>query len=164
MNNAAFQMSHEGLADLPSDEIERTFRTNIFAMFYLSKAALPQMRPGGAIINTASIQAYQPIAERCSPMPTTKGAIVTFTKGLAQDAIERGMRVNAVAPGPVWTPLIPSTIPPEQAATVRAGLDLRAPRPARRTGAQLRLPRLRRVALHHRRSPRRHRRQADLVS
>jgi NAD(P)-dependent dehydrogenase (short-subunit alcohol dehydrogenase family) len=114
VNNAAFQMSHEGLADLPSAEIERTFRTNILAMFYLSKAALPHLREGGAIINTASIQAYQPSPSLLA-YAATKGAIVTFTKGLAQDAIKRGIRVNAVAPGPVWTPLIVSTIPPEQA-------------------------------------------------
>ena len=115
VNNAAFQMSHEGLEDLPSDEIEHTFRTNIIAMFYLCKAALPRMRPGGAIINTASIQAYQP-SPNLLAYATTKGAIVTFTKGLAQDAVGRGIRVNAVAPGPVWTPLIPSTMPPEQAS------------------------------------------------
>jgi NAD(P)-dependent dehydrogenase (short-subunit alcohol dehydrogenase family) len=116
VNNAAFQMSHEGLADLPSEEIERTFRTNILAMFYLSKAALPQLRAGGAIINTASIEAYTPSASLLA-YATTKGAIVTFTKGLAQDLIKRGIRVNAVAPGPVWTPLIPATMPPEQTAT-----------------------------------------------
>jgi NAD(P)-dependent dehydrogenase (short-subunit alcohol dehydrogenase family) len=114
VNNAAFQMSHEGLADLPSAEIERTFRTNILAMFYLSKAALPHLRAGGAIINTASIQAYQP-SPTLLAYATSKGAIVTFTKGLAQDAIKRGVRVNAVAPGPVWTPLIVATMPPEQA-------------------------------------------------
>jgi NAD(P)-dependent dehydrogenase (short-subunit alcohol dehydrogenase family) len=116
VNNAAFQMSHEGLADLPSEEIERTFRTNIFAMFYLSKAALPQLREGGAIINTASVQAYQPDASLLA-YAATKGAIVNFTKGLAQDAIKQGVRVNAVAPGPVWTPLIPSTMPEEKVKT-----------------------------------------------
>lgn len=83
VNNAAFQMSHEGIADLPSDEIERTFRTNIFAMFYRSKAALPHLREGGSIINTASIQAYQPSPSLLA-YAATKGAIVTFTKGLAQ--------------------------------------------------------------------------------
>jgi len=127
VNNAAFQMSHEGLADLPNDEIERTFRTNIFAMFYLSKAALPQLRPGGAIINTASIQAYQP-SPSLMAYAATKGAIVTFTKALAQDAIKQGVRVNAVAPGPVWTPLIVATIPPEQAS--KFGQDSIFERPA----------------------------------
>ena len=127
VNNAAFQMTHEGLADLPSDEIEHTFRTNILAMFYLSKAALPHLREGGAIINTASIQAYQP-SPTLLAYATTKGAIVTFTKGLAQDAIKRGVRVNAVAPGPVWTPLIVSTIPPEHATEF--GQDTVFERPA----------------------------------
>jgi NAD(P)-dependent dehydrogenase (short-subunit alcohol dehydrogenase family) len=127
VNNAAFQMSHQGLSDLPSAEIERTFRTNILAMFYLSKAALPQLREGGAIINTASIQAYQPSPSLLA-YAATKGAIVTFTKGLAQDAIKRGVRVNAVAPGPVWTPLIPATMPPEQVSTF--GQDSVFERPA----------------------------------
>ena len=108
-------------------EIERTFRTNILAMFYLSKAALPELREGGAIINTASIQAYQPSPSLLA-YAATKGAIVTFTKGLARDAIKRGVRVNAVAPGPVWTPLIPSTMPPEQAS--KFGQDTVFERPA----------------------------------
>ena len=115
VNNAAYQMSHEGIAELTAEEIEHTFRTNIFAMFYLCKAALPQMQPGSTIINTCSIQASQP-SPALLAYAASKGAIVTFTKGLAKEAIERGVRVNAVAPGPVWTPLIPSTMPPEQAA------------------------------------------------
>lgn len=115
VNNAAFQMTHQGIEDLPSPEIEQTFRTNILAMFWLCKAALPHLREGGAIINTASIEAYQPKPSLLA-YATTKGAIVTFTKGLAEEAIQRGIRVNAVAPGPVWTPLIPSTMPPEQTA------------------------------------------------
>ncbi len=127
VNNAAFQMSHAGLADLPSAEIERTFRTNILAMFYLSKAALPQLRAGGTIINTTSIQAYNPSASLLA-YATTKGAIVTFTKGLAQDLIKQGIRVNAVAPGPVWTPLIAATMPPEQVA--KFGQDGPMGRPA----------------------------------
>ncbi len=127
VNNAAFQMSHEGLADLPSEEIGRTFRTNVLAIFYLSKAALPQLRQGGAIINTASIEAYKP-APTLLAYAATKGAIVTFTKGLAQDLIKRGIRVNAVAPGPVWTPLIPATMPPEQ--TAKFGQDGPMGRPA----------------------------------
>jgi NAD(P)-dependent dehydrogenase (short-subunit alcohol dehydrogenase family) len=113
INNAAFQMTHETLEEFSSDEWDRTFRTNIYAMFYLSKAALPRMQEGGAIINTASVQAYQPRGELLA-YATTKGAIVTFTKALSELALERGIRVNAVAPGPVWTPLIPSTMPTEQ--------------------------------------------------
>jgi NAD(P)-dependent dehydrogenase (short-subunit alcohol dehydrogenase family) len=114
VNNAAFQMAHEGLADLPADEVERTFRTNVFAMFHLCRAALPHLKDGGAIINTASVQAYQPSPSLLA-YAATKGAIVTFTKALAEEALERGVRVNAVAPGPVWTPLIVATMPPEQA-------------------------------------------------
>jgi NAD(P)-dependent dehydrogenase (short-subunit alcohol dehydrogenase family) len=113
VNNAAFQMTHEGIQELSSEEFERTFRTNIFAMFYLCKAALPKMEQGGAIINTTSIQAYQPSSSLLA-YASTKGAIVTFTKALAEEAIEQGVRVNAVAPGPVWTPLIPSTMPEQQ--------------------------------------------------
>ena len=115
VNNAAYQMSHEGIADLPAEEFDRTFRTNVYAMYYLCKAALPRMREGGTIINTASIQAYKPTPALLA-YAATKGAIVTFSKALAQDAITRGIRVNVVAPGPVWTPLMPATTPPEQVA------------------------------------------------
>jgi NAD(P)-dependent dehydrogenase (short-subunit alcohol dehydrogenase family) len=110
VNNAAYQMTREGIAGISSAEFDRTLRTNLYAMFYLCKAALPEMREGGTIINTTSIQAYQPSPSLLA-YAMTKGAIVTFTKGLAQDAIERGIRVNAVAPGPVWTPLVVSTMP-----------------------------------------------------
>ncbi len=113
VNNAAYQMYRKDVDDFSSEEWDRTFRTNIYAMFYLVKAALPRMQAGGAIINTASVQAYQPTG-MLLPYATTKGAIVTFTKALAELAIERGIRVNAVAPAPVWTPLIPSTSPPEK--------------------------------------------------
>ncbi|HLK63129.1 MAG TPA: SDR family oxidoreductase [Bryobacteraceae bacterium] len=109
VNNAAFQMTHDKIEEFSSDEWDRTFRTNIYAMFYLAKAALPRMRKGGAIINTASVQAYQPKGQLLA-YATTKGAIVTFTKALSELAVEYGVRVNAVAPGPVWTPLIPSTM------------------------------------------------------
>jgi hypothetical protein len=112
VNNAAYQMTRGGIDELSSSEWDLTFKTNVYAMFWLCKAALPVMREGGAIINSASIQAYQP-SPTLLAYAATKGAIVTFTKALAQDAIKRGIRVNAVAPGPVWTPLIPSTMPPE---------------------------------------------------
>ncbi len=110
VNNAAFQTTHETITEHPSDEIETIFRTNILAMFWLCKAAVPHMKPGATIINTSSIQAYQPDA-MLLPYSTTKGAIVTFTKGLAQDLTPKGIRVNSVAPGPVWTPLIPMSMP-----------------------------------------------------
>jgi NAD(P)-dependent dehydrogenase (short-subunit alcohol dehydrogenase family) len=113
VNNAAFQMSHEGIHDLSSEEWDHTFRTNIYAMFYLCKAALPHMQPGGTIINTASIQAYKPSPSLLA-YAATKGAIVTFSKALAESVAQQGVRVNVVAPGPVWTPLVVSTMPSEQ--------------------------------------------------
>jgi NAD(P)-dependent dehydrogenase (short-subunit alcohol dehydrogenase family) len=109
VNNAAHQMTLPSLTETSIEEIELTFRTNILSMFYLCRAAIPNMRPGSAIINTTSIQAYQP-SPTLLPYATTKGAIVTFTKGLAAMLAAKGIRVNAVAPGPVWTPLIPSTM------------------------------------------------------
>jgi NAD(P)-dependent dehydrogenase (short-subunit alcohol dehydrogenase family) len=106
VNNAAFQGKQvESIEDLDPERIERTFRVNIIAMFHLVRHALPHMKPGSAIVNTASIQAYHPSAAILD-YAATKGAIVAFTKGLAQSLIERGIRVNCVAPGPVWTPLV----------------------------------------------------------
>ncbi len=111
--NAAFQMAHDSFLDIPEDEFERTYRTNVFAMYYLCQAAVPVMPPGGSIINTASIQAYMPEPSILA-YASTKAAIVNFSKGLAKEVIEKGIRVNIVAPGPVWTPLIPSTMPEEK--------------------------------------------------
>ena len=111
VNNAAYQMSRGSIQDISSEELDHTFRTNVFAMFYLCKAALPYMLPGGSIINTASIEAYQPKPPLLD-YSATKGAIVTFSKGLAQEVTGQGIRVNVVAPGPVWTPLIPATFHP----------------------------------------------------
>lgn len=113
VNNAAYQMEHSSFLDISSEEFDKTFRTNIYAMFYLCKAALPQMKPGGSIINTSSIQAYMPEPSLLA-YAATKAAIANFTKSLAKEAIEMGVRVNAVAPGPVWTPLIPATMPDEK--------------------------------------------------
>ena len=115
VNNAAYQMTFDSIQEVTEEELLHTYRTNIFAMFYLCKAALSQMQPGSTIINTTSIQAYQP-SPTLLPYSTTKGAILTFTKGLSEEAIKQGVRVNAVAPGPIWTPLIPSTFPPEKVA------------------------------------------------
>jgi NAD(P)-dependent dehydrogenase (short-subunit alcohol dehydrogenase family) len=132
VNNAAWQDSGDRIEEVTTEEWRRIFATNIEAMFHLSKAALPRMREGGTIINTASIQAYSPSPELLA-YATTKGAIITFTKALAQDpgVLERGLRVNAVAPGPIWTPLIPSTMPPEKAATFGQNTPLgRAGQPA----------------------------------
>jgi NAD(P)-dependent dehydrogenase (short-subunit alcohol dehydrogenase family) len=113
VNNAAFQMSREGIEQIPDGEWEHTFKTNVFAMYYLCQAAWPHLPAGGSVINTASIQAYQP-SPQLLPYASTKGAIVTFSKALAQEGAKRGIRVNVVAPGPVWTPLIPATLPEEQ--------------------------------------------------
>jgi NAD(P)-dependent dehydrogenase (short-subunit alcohol dehydrogenase family) len=132
VNNAAWQESGDRIEEVTTDEWRRIFATNVEAMFHLSKAAVPRIRRGGTIINTASIQAYSPSPELL-PYAATKGAIVTFTKALAQDpgVLERGVRVNAVAPGPIWTPLIPSTMPPEKAARFGENTPLgRAGQPA----------------------------------
>jgi NAD(P)-dependent dehydrogenase (short-subunit alcohol dehydrogenase family) len=110
VNNAAHQMTVSGIADVDSELLDRTFRTNIYAMFWLVKAALPHMAEGASIINVASIQAYQP-SPALLPYSATKGAIVTFTKGLAQEVVQYGLRANTVAPGPVWTPIIPASMP-----------------------------------------------------
>lgn len=113
INNAAFQESYNSILEIPSDEWDKTFKTNIYPMFYLCKAAIPHMPEGSTIINTASIQAYKPSSSLLA-YATTKGAIVTFTKALSEEVIEKGIRVNAVAPGPVWTPLIPASFDDEK--------------------------------------------------
>lgn len=113
VNNAAHQRSRDDIQELSSEEFEYTFKTNVYAMFALCKAALPHLQPGSSIINVASIQAYQP-SPNLLAYAATKGAIITFTKALSDMAIEKGVRVNAVAPGPIWTPLIPSTMPREK--------------------------------------------------
>lgn len=110
VNNAAHQMHFEALEDIADEEWEMTFRTNIHSMFYLCKAAAPVMGKGGAIINTASVNSDKPNPGLLA-YATTKGAVQNFTAGLAQMLAERGIRVNCIAPGPVWTPLIPSTLP-----------------------------------------------------
>ena len=110
VNNAAHQMTVSGISDVSTELLDRTFKTNIYAMFWLTKAAIPHMRPGGSIINSCSIQAYQP-APVLLPYAATKGAIITVTKGLALEVIEYGLRANSVAPGPVWTPIIPASMP-----------------------------------------------------
>ncbi len=116
VNNAAFQMTHESFTEIGADELDRVFRTNVYAMFWLCQAALPLMKPGGSIINTASVEAYKPEAMLLH-YATSKGAIVAFTKGLSEEAAKSGVRVNAVAPGPIWTPLIPTTMPADKVAS-----------------------------------------------
>jgi NAD(P)-dependent dehydrogenase (short-subunit alcohol dehydrogenase family) len=116
VNNAAFQMARDAIEDIPDDEWEHTFRTNISAIFHLCKAAVPHMEEGAAIINSASVQEDQP-SPTLLPYAATKGAILTFTGSLAQMLGPRGIRVNSVAPGPVWTPLIPATMPADAVET-----------------------------------------------
>jgi NAD(P)-dependent dehydrogenase (short-subunit alcohol dehydrogenase family) len=130
VNNAAFQMTRESLDEISTEEFDWTFRTNVYALFWLTKFAVPHMPRGGAVINTTSINAD-------TPKPTllayaaTKGAIQNITGGLAQLLADKGIRVNCVAPGPVWTPLIPSTMPPEQVKTFGQSVPLgRAGQPA----------------------------------
>ncbi len=110
VNNAAYQMAQEdGILGVTTEQLDRVMKTNIYAMFWLCKAAVPHLEPGSVIINTSSIQAYQP-SPQLIDYATTKAGIVNFTKALAQQLAEKGVRVNTVAPGPVWTPLIPATM------------------------------------------------------
>jgi NAD(P)-dependent dehydrogenase (short-subunit alcohol dehydrogenase family) len=119
VNNAAFQSTHENIEEFSTEELERTFRTNVYATFWLSRAALPLMEAGSSVINTASIQAFDP-SPNLLIYAATKAAIVNFSKALSRIAMKRGIRVNVVAPGPVWTPLIPSTMPEQKVRTFGA--------------------------------------------
>jgi len=116
VNNAAEQHPQERITKITEKQLERTFRTNIFSMFFMTKAAMPHFKNGGNIINTASVTAYQGSPELLD-YSSTKGAIVAFTRSLSQALAEKKIRVNAVAPGPIWTPLIPSTFPAKEVAT-----------------------------------------------
>jgi NAD(P)-dependent dehydrogenase (short-subunit alcohol dehydrogenase family) len=126
VNNAAFQMSREALEEVPDEEWERTFATNIGAIFYLTKAALRHLQPGAAIINTSSV-VNDKAPSHLIAYSATKAAIANFTASLGQALGPRGIRVNAVAPGPIWTPLIPSTMPAEKVA--KFGVDTPLQRP-----------------------------------
>src|SRR5437762_3810591 len=110
VNNAAEQHPAESIEDISAEQLERTFRTNIFSFFYMTKAALKHLKKGSAIINTTSVTAYKG-SPQLLDYSATKGAIVAFTRSLSQSLVEKGIRVNGVAPGPIWTPLIPSTSP-----------------------------------------------------
>lgn len=117
VNNAAYQMSQDGgLADITTEQLDRVMKTNVYAMFWLSKHALPHLAPGASIINTASVQGFTP-SPNLLDYATSKAAIVNFTRGLGQQLARQGIRVNAVAPGPVWTPLIPATMDAEKVAS-----------------------------------------------
>ena len=135
VNNAAHQATIDSIEEISSEEWDRTMRTNLYAMFYLCRAAVPVMRSGGAIINTSSIQSKSPTPELLA-YATTKGAIANFTAGLAGMLAEKGIRVNAVAPGPIWTPLIPSTLPVEKVEKFGSDTPLgRVGQPAELAGA-----------------------------
>jgi NAD(P)-dependent dehydrogenase (short-subunit alcohol dehydrogenase family) len=124
VNNAAFQMSLDGgLADLTTEQLRRTFETNVYAMFWLTQRALPHMTAGATVINTTSIQAYEP-SPQLIDYAATKAAILNFTRALALEVADRGIRVNAVAPGPIWTPLIPATMPADKVASFGADTPL----------------------------------------
>ena len=116
VNNAAEQHPQDSITDITAEQLERTFRTNIFAMFFLTKAALPHLKEGSAIVNTTSVTAYQG-SPQLLDYSSTKGAIVAFTRSLSQSLVKQGIRVNAVAPGPIWTPLIPATFPEDKVAS-----------------------------------------------
>lgn len=116
VNNAAEQHPQESLLDITPDQLERTFRTNIFAYFYMAREALKHLRPGGVIINTSSVTAYRG-SSHLVDYAATKAAIVGFTRSLALSLADKGIRVNGVAPGPIWTPLIPSTFDADEVAT-----------------------------------------------
>jgi NAD(P)-dependent dehydrogenase (short-subunit alcohol dehydrogenase family) len=116
VNNAAYQMAQQGgILDITTEQFDRVLKTNLYAMFWLCKLAIPHLQPGSVIINTSSVQALSPSPELLD-YATTKAGIVNFTKGLALELADKGIRVNTVAPGPIWTPLIPATMPEEKAS------------------------------------------------
>jgi hypothetical protein len=131
VNNAAYQMAQPGgIADITDEQFDRVMKTNLYAMFWLCQAAIPHMPAGATIINTASVQAYQS-SSTLIDYATTKGGIVAFTKALSQELAEKGIRVNAVAPGPIWTPLIPATMHEEKVKAFGSDTPLgRAGQPA----------------------------------
>lgn len=126
VNNAAYQNTFNAIDEISDQEWEHTFAVNIHAMFYLTKAAVPHMKPGASIINTTSVQADDPSQELLA-YASTKGAIQNFTGGLAQMLAEKGIRANCVAPGPIWTPLIPATMPEEKVTSFGEQVPMKRP-------------------------------------
>ncbi|WP_223068593.1 SDR family oxidoreductase [Paenibacillus caui] len=126
VNNAAEQHPQPGIEYITAQQLEKTFRTNIFGMFYFAKAAMPHLKKGSAIINTASITAYEGNPQLID-YSSTKGAIVTFTRALSNNVVGKGIRVNAVAPGPIWTPLIPSTFDEQKVKQFGADTPMKRP-------------------------------------
>ena len=126
VSNAAYQMSQDGIDGITSEQFDRVMKTNIYAMFWLCKAAIPHMPEGSTIITTSSVQAFSP-SPHLLDYATSKAAIVNFTKGLGSNLTEKGIRVNSVAPGPVWTPLIPATMPPDKVANFGKQVPMERP-------------------------------------
>jgi NAD(P)-dependent dehydrogenase (short-subunit alcohol dehydrogenase family) len=126
INNAAEQHPQESIEDITAEQLERTFRTNIFSMFYLTKAALKHLKEGSSIINTTSVTAYKGNPGLLD-YSSTKGAIVAFTRSLSMNLADKKIRVNGVAPGPIWTPLIPSTFPDAHVETFGADTPMKRP-------------------------------------
>ena len=124
VNNAAEQHPQDSIEKISAEQLERTFRTNIFSMFYLTKAALKHLKEGSAIINTTSVTAYKGNPQLLD-YSSTKGAIVAFTRALSQSLVEKGIRVNGVAPGPIWTPLIPATFSEEKVESFGAQVPMK---------------------------------------
>lgn len=130
VNNAAQQYPQDSLKDISCEQLEHTFKTNFFSCFYVTKALLPAMKKGDVIVNTASVTAYKG-SDHLLDYASTKGAIVAFTRSLSQNLVKKGIRVNAVAPGPVWTPLIPSSFTAKQVAEFGGNVPMqRAGQPA----------------------------------
>lgn len=124
VNNAAEQHPQESIENISREQLERTFRTNIFSYFFFVKAAMKHLKPGSVIINTTSVTAYRG-SDHLLDYSSTKGAIVTFTRSLAKAIVDKGIRVNAVAPGPIWTPLIPSTFPRDEVASFGSDVPMK---------------------------------------
>ena len=164
MNNGAEQTHIDDLTELTDEQFDMTLKTNVYAMFWVTKAALPHLKPGSTIINSTSIQAYNP-SPGLLDYAATKAAINNFSKGLAQQLAPKGIRVNAVAPGPVWTPLqVAGGQPPEKLPTFGEQHPAGPRRPARRARPGVRVPGLRRVQLRDRRDAERQRRHPDAVT
>jgi NAD(P)-dependent dehydrogenase (short-subunit alcohol dehydrogenase family) len=127
VNNAARQFSRDSILDMSTEQFDETFKTNVYAMFWITKAAVPLLKPGAAIINTASVNAYEP-SENLIDYAATKGAIMIFSKGLAKQLVSKGIRVNAVAPGPFWTPLqVTGGQPPDKLPSFGADTPMKRP-------------------------------------